>query len=100
MSMREKCARALCKEAGVNPDAMGTNDFNKLLGVLEASDKNLVGGHPCWKFFLPAVDAVLDVLMEPTEEMIEAGRFEAETEAHVFSRGFTAAVRAAHTPRA
>lgn len=79
MTMREKMARAMaqCAAPGADPDGMASMmeplTFPTPFGVarmLPPEEYHLT----FWKMFLPAVDAALEALMEPTEGMIEAVR--------------------------
>lgn len=52
MTMREKIARAICKDTFITDDL--------------------------WEMYLSAADAVLDAMRDPTKEMVEAGGVELE----------------------
>ena len=60
MNMREKMARAL---EGDDPDRL----------ISDVIPYNPSRAFPAWRQQLPKIDAVLDAMLEPTEEVIEAG---------------------------
>lgn len=62
MNMRENIAKLLASCDGMHPDAV-SNDEDEM---------------PIWTTYLDVADSVLEALMEPTQEMIEAGRWPAE----------------------
>jgi hypothetical protein len=66
MNMREKIARALCKQRGIDPDRQGHD-----------------GWPPYWPHLLPEVDAMLDALMEPTGGMVKIGEGHRDGTGHV-----------------
>ena len=95
MSMREKCARALYekateRESGISP-----------LGIIRDIPTWDELGEDVKGFALEEVDAVLDALMEPTNDMLEAmfvSMFDAKftgAELPMMGAGFEAAVKAA-----
>lgn len=75
MNMRERLARAIAIGAGhADADRMGTKMAPYCVdGIRYESPMQ-----PCWVYYTNQADAVLDMLAEPTEEMVEAGRWPAE----------------------
>ena len=67
-SMKERIARALAIADGRDPDA----DFRMLDGIMltVAVDKPEI-----WRTYLKKVDAVLNAMTEPTDQMLEEGAY-------------------------
>lgn len=55
MNMIEKVARGMCARSGFDPSEIMTN------------------GGPRWTYYADGARAALEVLAEPTDEMVEAG---------------------------
>lgn len=81
----ERAARALCVLAGNEPDALepGTCPYADERQVVDGQCTNGDPGFFVWRLYVDQAVAVLTAIREPSEGMVEAGRWPAEDDGPV-----------------